>query len=89
MREGCAAGWGKGGLLVGEGFAARRGRGGLLLGGRGAGEWWTARWKKAVLLGDRRWERDVLLGGIEVGCVVREGCAAGWGKVDSLGERLC
>ena len=69
MREDCAAGWGKGGLLGGRGlccskgerWTARRGRavllGGLLC-GRGlcckAGERWTARWQKAVLLGDRR-----------------------------------
>ena len=68
MREDCAAGWGKGGLLGGRGlccsagerWTARRGRavllGGLLC-GRGlcckAGERWTARWQKAVLLGDR------------------------------------
>ena len=60
--------------LGGEGCAARRARGGLL-GGRGlcfyAGERWAAWWQRAVLLGDRGevlGGRDVLLGGIEVGC---------------------
>ena len=74
---------------MGEGCAARRERGGLLLGGRGAGEWWTARWQKAVLLGDR----GGLLGGKGMYCWAGYKWAAwreravllGGRKVDSLG----
>ena len=71
MGEGCTAGRDRSGLLGKRGLCCWLGKGGLLggeavlIGGRGAGgERWTARWQKAVLLGDR----GGLLGGKGMYC---------------------
>ena len=69
-----------GARVVAVRWEGARGIGGLL-GGRGlccwAGDKWTTRWGRAVLLGGNpSWERALLLGGRVVDCYVGEGHAA-------------